>query len=293
MKRIAVTGGFGRLGRHVLKLLEGRAEIVVIDPAPRPTGFDGAIPATDILNLGSMSDAFRGCDAIIHLAGADASWNCPPEVTFKLNAGGTWTVLEAARIAGVKQVVLCSSSSAIGITARNFPSYISIDEDHPVMPMATYGLSKQLGEGMAKTIAFHENIRVICIRPCYIMFPEILFYINEVVDTAAEGGVGEPGSSTYREGLPLSRAHIDPGDAADAFVKAVDYDGPLYSIFNICADDIFGVTPTMEYVERVYARSPVVITPHRFEADQFASLIDNRRAKQALGWRPQVRWIRT
>lgn len=292
MRRIAVTGGFGRLGQQVLKRLDGHAETAVIDPAPPPVGFGGTVPATDILNLERLADAFRGRDAIIHLAGADASWNCSAEVTFKLNAGGTWTVLEAARIAGVRHVVLCSSSAAIGITAANFPSYIAIDEEHPVMPTGTYGLSKQLGESMARTIAFHEGIRVICIRPCYIMFAEIISYIDEVMDTPAEAGAGVPGSSLYREGLPVCRAHIDPADAADAFVKALDYDGPLYSVFNICADDIFGTTPTLEYVRRVYARCPTVTTPHRFEADRFASLIDNRRAKEALGWQPQVRWLR-
>src|SRR4051812_40500320 len=74
-------------------------------------------PAEQIVN-GSVTDpavmaaASAGVDAVIHLGGLsrEAGW----EQTVEVNIGGTRTVLEAARSAGVPRVILASSNHAVG-----------------------------------------------------------------------------------------------------------------------------------------------------------------------------------
>ncbi len=110
--KIAVTGGSGFIGSHVVDhLLANGDEVVVIDHRVRPHREDVQFEDVDILNLSALIQATKGCDYIFHLA-AVSNVNYAhkyPVYTVELNITGTAHVLEAARLNGVQRVFFAST----------------------------------------------------------------------------------------------------------------------------------------------------------------------------------------
>ena len=67
-----------------------------------------------MLDLGSLTEAMRGCSTVFHVAGVNAMCLRDPSDMVRTNVEGSATVVRAAADAGVERVVYTSSSSAIG-----------------------------------------------------------------------------------------------------------------------------------------------------------------------------------
>lgn len=111
MARIAVTGGSGFIGSHVVDhLSQAGYDIVVLDRT-RPHREDVEFTDVDIAEFSAVLNATKGCDYVFHLA-AVSNVNhafAQPVYTVKLNAVGTVNVLEAARHNGIKRVFFAST----------------------------------------------------------------------------------------------------------------------------------------------------------------------------------------
>jgi NADH dehydrogenase len=93
--RTAITGGAGFVGRHLAERLSP-ADTVILS---RRTG-------VDITDVDALSAAFAGCDAVAHCAGINREIG---DQTFQsVHIEGTRAVVEAARRAGVKRIVMLS-----------------------------------------------------------------------------------------------------------------------------------------------------------------------------------------
>jgi uncharacterized protein YbjT (DUF2867 family) len=95
--RVAITGGTGFVGRHLAERLEETGvEAVVVS---RRTG----VPIEDV---DALTAAFAGCDVVAHCAGINREIG---DQTFdRVHVAGTRAVVEAARRAGVKRIVMVS-----------------------------------------------------------------------------------------------------------------------------------------------------------------------------------------
>jgi uncharacterized protein YbjT (DUF2867 family) len=109
--KLAITGGTGFVGRHLIRLALEKGHIVnALARSPQQarggvTWIDGAIdPAR---NLDALVD---GVDAVIHVAGAI---NAADRAAFaRCNIDGTVAMIEAANRAGIKRFVHVSSLAA-------------------------------------------------------------------------------------------------------------------------------------------------------------------------------------
>lgn len=112
MGKVAVTGGSGFIGSHVVDaLVEAGHEVTVIDHRCRPHRDDVGFEDVDLMEMSSVLSATRGAEHIFHLA-AVSNVNYAhkyPVYSTALNVMGTTHVLEAARINGVKRVHLAST----------------------------------------------------------------------------------------------------------------------------------------------------------------------------------------
>lgn len=110
--RVAVTGGSGFIGSHVVDRLRAEGhEVVVIDHRVRPHREDVEFKDVDIVDLSSLLAATQGCEAIFHLA-AVSNVNVAfeqPVYTLELNTLATARILEAAKVHGARRVVLAST----------------------------------------------------------------------------------------------------------------------------------------------------------------------------------------
>jgi UDP-glucose 4-epimerase len=285
IETVLVTGGTGRLGRFVVAELKRHFRVAALDRDPA-TAPDLAV---DVLDLPSLVAAMRGRHAVVHLAAIDAAVPAPAPVIFDTNVRGTWNVLEAAHATGVRHVVICSSVSALGIdftNPRTPPAYLPIDEAHPLQPTQAYGLSKQLGEEIARSFARRRAMAVTCLRPAWVMFPEILASLVGRLRKGPETGPPPAG----QEPLPLLRGYVDPEDAARAFRLALARPEAAGDIFFITANDTFEAEPTLRHLERLYGSVPEVRKQDVYRQNPHAGVYDTSRAREILGWTPSVTW---
>ena len=145
--KVAVTGGSGFIGSHVVdRLLDAGHHVTVLDTRP-PHRRDAAYRDTDVLDLAGLVRATAGCDAVFHLA-AVSNVNdalADPVGTFELNVTGTGRVCEAARRNRVGRVVLASTVWVYASAPGDGP----LTEDTPLSPAGTghvYTASKVAAE---------------------------------------------------------------------------------------------------------------------------------------------------
>ncbi|MEV8272311.1 NAD-dependent epimerase/dehydratase family protein [Microbacterium sp. NPDC077184] len=93
--RVAITGGTGFVGRHLAEKLDPTDTVVI----SRRTG-------VRIDDVDALATAFEGCEAVAHCAGINRELG---DQTFaRVHVEGTRSVVEAARRAGVKRIVMVS-----------------------------------------------------------------------------------------------------------------------------------------------------------------------------------------
>jgi nucleoside-diphosphate-sugar epimerase len=159
--KVLVTGGKGFIGSHVVNdLLAQDKEVILFSQFSRYSRLSGnrfelaSSPRLKILDTtfnetNSLEEDLREVDAIVHLS---AVTEIPfslenPAITFEVNHGGTLKLLEVARrLRRLRHLVLVSSEQVYSMP----PSYLPIDEKHPVDPSTPYALSKLQQEQLAR-----------------------------------------------------------------------------------------------------------------------------------------------
>lgn len=150
MKSI-VTGGAGFIGSHLVDaLIDLGHEVIVLDnfSTGRPDNLGHIkdkieLVECDLSVQGDWVAKFKDADWVFHLAAlADIVPSIQkPDAYFKANVDGTFNVLEASRVAGIKRFIYAASSSCYGI-----PDEYPTPEKAEIRPQYPYALTKRLGE---------------------------------------------------------------------------------------------------------------------------------------------------
>ena len=179
--RIAVTGGSGKLGRTVVRILrEAGNEVFSLDQAPAPGEGPESVIRIDLTDAGAVADALSGVDdrydaldAVVHLAAIPAPGRESNTATFRNNMLSGFNVFEGARKAGVKRIVHASSETVLGLPFDVPPPYLPVDEEYPARPNSTYSLVKHLEERMALELCrWDPGLSVTGMRFSNVMLPE-------------------------------------------------------------------------------------------------------------------------
>lgn len=167
-KRVLVTGADGLIGKMVIDAWRDSPRFEAIGLARKPGPYADLLG--DIADLDAIRPAFDGVDAVVHLAATSAvssSW----DDVLASNLIGPYNVFEAARLAGVKQVVFSSSNHAIGTNeTQNQPELWELDdprvwdETAEIKPDSLYGVSKAYGEALARYYVDHHGLSAYCLR---------------------------------------------------------------------------------------------------------------------------------
>ena len=104
-RRVAVTGGCGFVGSHLVAALAARGRpVTVVDLAPPPPGWPPQVEVRrpDIRDTHAVTAALRGADLVFHLAGNSSGTVSVdrPRFDFETNAQGTFNVCEAIAASG-------------------------------------------------------------------------------------------------------------------------------------------------------------------------------------------------
>ena len=174
-KTILVTGGTGLVGANAVRFLLDRGEQPVLfdvalnEKLLAAVGVDAkSIPVIrgDVSDMPGLISAIRdhGVNRIIHLAaflGEEVQRR--PYSGVRLNLMGIVNVLEAARLEGVKRVVLASSGTVyLGSMGEGGPK--KIDETIPLNPLSIYAATKASSEFLGRTYAQRFGFEFITVR---------------------------------------------------------------------------------------------------------------------------------
>src|SRR2546427_10153574 len=120
---VLVTGMSGLIGGALRSHLAARYELRALNRRP----VEG-LPChqADVADLEAIQPAFKGVDAVVHLA-ASVGMSAPFDEILRANVVGTYNVLEASRRAGVRRVVYASSGATVSGYECVLP-YRALDE---------------------------------------------------------------------------------------------------------------------------------------------------------------------
>jgi uncharacterized protein YbjT (DUF2867 family) len=110
--KIAITGGTGFVGRHLAReLLElGHSVVLVARSRNRDTEAmslpNVSFCPSDLSHVEDLTAAFKGCDTVAHLAGINREIRT--QTYQRVHVEGTANVVQAAKKAGVKKLILLS-----------------------------------------------------------------------------------------------------------------------------------------------------------------------------------------
>ena len=297
--RILITGGAGFIGSHLAAAhVRDGHEVAVLDNFR--TGSKRNLPAAATLFAGDISQAADVAavfaqfqpEAVSHYAAqldVRHSLEDPAHDAATNILGGLNVLLQAAR-GGVRRFIFASSGGAIYGDTERLPA----DEQTPARPLSPYGLTKW---------TFESYLHIW--RQVHGIVPVILRYANVYgprQNASGEAGVvaifsrrllrGEP-CLIYGDGCS-TRDYVYVGDVVRANQLALTLDGG--GTFNIGTgqqttirtvfDTVRGAAERLRGGELEGSRQPEHAPARAGEV--YRSALDNRRAREVLGWSPQV-----
>ena len=284
-----ITGGAGFIGSHLADLLIASGhEVVVIDNLSngRKSNIEHLLKKKnfifhklDITNMDDIEPIFVDVDWVFHLAGmADIvpSIESPKEY-YDCNVTGTFNVVEASRIAGVKKIVYAASSSSYGIP-DNYPTAETAD----IRPQYPYALTKYMGEELVMHWSQTYNIPSIVLRLFNVYGPRSR-------TTGAYGAVFGVFLSQKIHNKPYTvvgdgtqtRDFTYVTDVAAAFLRAAETTTTSVAL-NVGSDNHYSVNRLVELLE-----GEVTYVPKR-PGEPDCTYADTTRIHEVLNWKTKV-----
>lgn len=290
-KRIVFTGGSGKAGKHVVPWLKQRGDYDILNLDLKPLDCPGVNTLiTDVTDSGqvfnalSMHFGFDGyeapggpkkVDAVVHFAAVPRVLIQPDNVTFLANVMSTYNIIEAAMKLGIRKVIIASSETTYGVCfaegEKDF-AHFPLEEDYPIDPMDSYGLSKEVNEKTARAFAERYGADIYALR------------IGNVIEPHEYAPF-----KTYAENPPLRKrnawSYIDARDLGQIVHLGLEKDGLGFQVFNATNDTITANEPTEAFLQK-WAPG----TPHRRKLEGFEAPLSNRKIREVLGFREEHDW---
>lgn len=140
--KAAVTGASGLVGRHLMAALGEET---------------WAVERGALTSMSDPAEALAGADVVFHLAArtvVSEAWR-DPVATYEANVALTWRLLDAARRANVRRVVLASTGQIYAPSAR-----VPTPEDAPIAPDGPYAASKAAAELLGRSFGAPPEVVV-------------------------------------------------------------------------------------------------------------------------------------
>lgn len=296
MTNYLVTGGAGFIGSHIVRALLKQGDFVRVldnfstgkrenlEPVSSAPGFE--LLEGDLRSPETVAKATQDIDLIFHEA---AFVSVPqsmedPLPCFEINQRGTELLLEAARKAGVKRVVLASSAAVYG-DSESLP----LDEETPLRPLSPYAVSKRVDELYAEMYTRSFGLDVVALRYFNVYGPRqrpdsmyaaaVPIFTRRLVD-------GKP-VTIYGDG-GQTRDLVFVGDIVRANLLASQHPAAPGQVFNICSGVEIRVIDLVETLMRLFPNAPAPQFAPPRPGDIYRSVGNPQKAANLLGFRAQT-----
>jgi UDP-glucose 4-epimerase len=289
-----VTGGAGFIGSHLVDSLVGLGkEVVVIDSlvAGRRETIAGHLKSgkvrlvvSDLLTNG-WQDELKGASRVWHLAAdpdvRQSAMN--PDPTFNNNIAATYRVLEAIRLAQVRELVFTSTSTVYG-NATVIPTPETYT---PMEPVSVYGGSKLACEAIISAYCHSFGIRAWNFRFANIIGARsghgvITDFVRKLKENPKELEILGDGKQT--------KSYLEVHECIDGMHFAVTHAKDPVNTFNIGSEDWIDVTTIADVVAEEMKLKGV---KYRYTGGSVGWVGDVPKMQlgidrlKALGWKPK------
>lgn len=296
--RILVTGGAGFIGSHLVEALLAAGHTTSIlddfndfyDPRIKEANIEAVaaqigVHRVDLRNGAAVNALFHRekFDAIIHLAaraGVRPSIN-QPQLYYDTNVSGTLHLLEAARLTGIKRFVFASSSSVYGVS-KTVPFSESL---HLTQTISPYAATKVAGEFLCSTYSHLYGIRVVALRFFTVygarQRPDLaIHHFTKCIHAGKP--IDQFGDGTTRRDY----TYID--DIIQGVMAALNYEGPMFDIFNLGESDTVQLRDLITGIEKALGRKAQINQLPEQPGDVPLTCADISKARRLLGYSPST-----
>jgi len=278
--KVLVTGADGFVGRHLVRALRARGDVVEACGGP---GNPGALEITDAAAVHRRVERFAP-DGIVHLAGVSSvAWSHQhPEETHQVNVGGTANVLDAVeKTARKARVLLVGSGEEYG---RLHQGTLAA-ETTPLAPLSPYATSKAEAEALGQEAA-RNGLAVMLLRPFNHLgrgqAPQFVMpsFARQLVAIArAESPpVVEVGDLTPVRDF----SHVE--DVVAAYLLLLERGVPG-EIYNVCSGEGLSIRQALDALQELAGtRAEIRVDPARLRPTEIPWLVGNPGKLERLGW---------
>jgi UDP-glucose 4-epimerase len=290
--KVLVTGGAGFIGHHLVSALIARGDDVAIlddfstGSRDRVARSGARIVEGDLRTGLSLLDALHGCEVVFHEAAmvSVARSVVDPIATNSVNVDGTLRLMVEAANAGVRRVIVASSSAVYGASAE-LPSRETQRPD----PQSPYATSKLAVEHYVHNVGAANGIETVALRYFNVFGPgqDPAAEYAAVVPRFITAGLGSGRPVVYGDGLQ-SRDFTYVDDVVAANLLAADTSRITGLTVNIGSGERSSLLDLLAAVGQAVGRT----LDHTFEpvrrGDVRHSQADISLAAEQLGYRASV-----
>jgi UDP-glucose 4-epimerase len=289
--RFLVTGGAGFIGAALSNQLycDGHQVRVIDDlSAGDPGQLEDGVLFTrgDVADRPKLWTLLQDVDCVYHLAARVlvSESILYPRAYNEVNVGGTVSVMEAMRDAGVRRVVLTSSGAVYGEQGEQ-----PVREDQPPNPQSPYAVSKLAAEYYVRTIGALWGIETVILRvfnaygPGQRLPPSHPPVVPRFLRQAHHGG-----SLVIFGGGGQTRDFVYVDDVVEALVAASTASDVDRRIVNVGSGRETSINDLASLVARVTGREVDVLHSPAESGGVARLCADLTAAHRLLGYEPRV-----
>ena len=292
---VLVTGADGFIGSHLTEmLLEEGYHVKALAQYNSFSNWgwlegithpDLEVVSGDVRDANFCREITIGVDTIFHLAALIAipySYVAPDSYV-DTNIKGTLHICQAARLNGVRRVLVTSTSEVYG-TAR----YVPIDEKHPKQPQSPYSASKIGADALALSFYNAFELPVTIVRPFNTYGPRqsaraiIPTIITQIANGSTRIQLGD---------LTPTRDFNFVKDTCRGFCLLAQCKEAIGQEINVCSNYEISMRDTLELIAKVMGRKVEFIEdPARLRpkgSEVFRLWGDNTKVKALTGFEPK------
>jgi UDP-glucose 4-epimerase len=289
--RVLITGGAGFLGAALThRLVQGGHRVQVLDDlsAGDPARLPKEVHFTrgDVRDVPRLWTLLRDVECVYHLAARVfvAESVLYPREYNDVNVGGTVSVMEAMRDAGVNRVVFTSSGAIYGNQTHQ-PVHEELEPD----PDSPYAVSKLAAEHYVRTIGRLWGIETVILRVFNTYGPGQFapVYRAPVIPALMKQALRGGSLVIFGDGSQ-SRDFVYVDDVVDALVAAATAKDIDRAIINVGSGQEISINELAQRIGAVTRRSGRILYSQRESGGVPRLVADLTLAREKLGFRPCI-----